>query len=54
VGELAREYHFSDIDGRRVPLFLIVNSFVNIVKKFEKSHQRLFRLRSLYLHTGVI
>jgi len=54
VGELAREYHFSYVDGRRVSLFLIVNSFLNMVKNFKKSHQRLFRLRSLYLHTGVI
>ena len=35
VGELAREYRFSDIDGRRVPPFRIVESFVNMVKQFE-------------------
>ena len=36
VGELAREYRFSDIDGRRVPPFRIVEPFVGMVKKFEK------------------
>ena len=36
VGELAREYRFSDIDGRRVPPFRIVEPFVSMVKKFEK------------------
>jgi NAD(P)-dependent dehydrogenase (short-subunit alcohol dehydrogenase family) len=36
VGELAREYRFSDIDGSRVPPFPIVESFVNMVKKFDK------------------
>ena len=36
VGELACEYRFSDIDGRRVPPFRIVESFVNMVKKLEK------------------
>jgi len=36
VGELAREYRFSDIDGRRVPPFRIVEPFVKMVKKFEK------------------
>jgi hypothetical protein len=36
VGELAREYRFRDIDGRRVPPFRIVEPFVNMVKKFEK------------------
>jgi hypothetical protein len=35
VGELAREYRFVDIDGRRVLPFRVVESFVNMVKKFE-------------------
>ena len=36
VGELAREYGFTDIDGRRVPPFIIRESFVAMVKKFDK------------------
>ena len=36
VGELAREYGFTDIDGRRVPPFIIRESFVEMVRKFEK------------------
>ncbi len=36
VGELAREYGFTDIDGRRVPPFIIRESYVEMVKKFEK------------------
>lgn len=36
VGELAREYGFTDIDGRRVPPFIIRESFVDMVRKFEK------------------
>ncbi len=36
VGELAREYGFTDTDGRRVPPFIIRESYVEIVKKFEK------------------
>jgi hypothetical protein len=36
VGELTREYGFTDTDGRRVPPFLIRESFVEMVKKFEK------------------
>lgn len=36
VGELAREYGFSDTDGRRVPPFIIRESFVEMVKKFKK------------------
>lgn len=36
VGELAREYGFTDIDGRRVPPFIMRESFVAMVKKFEK------------------
>jgi uncharacterized protein YaiI (UPF0178 family) len=40
VGELAREYRFRDIDGRRVPPFRIAESFVNMVKKFEKSQRK--------------
>ena len=35
VGELAREYGFADIDGRRVPPFRIRESFVEMVRKFE-------------------
>jgi hypothetical protein len=33
VGELAREYGFTDIDGRRVPPFRIRGSFVQMVNK---------------------
>jgi hypothetical protein len=40
VGELAREYPFSDIDGRRVPPFRIVESFVNMVKRFDKTKRK--------------
>jgi NAD(P)-dependent dehydrogenase (short-subunit alcohol dehydrogenase family) len=36
VGELAREYGFTDIDGRRVPPYIIRHSFVEMVKKFKK------------------
>ncbi len=36
VGELAREYGFTDTDGRRVPPFIIRESYVAMVKKFEK------------------
>ena len=39
VGELAREYGFTDIDGRRVPPFRIRESFVKMVKKFNKQNQ---------------
>lgn len=39
VAELAREYGFTDIDGRRVPPFRIRESFVNMVKKFNISHK---------------
>jgi NAD(P)-dependent dehydrogenase (short-subunit alcohol dehydrogenase family) len=39
VGELAREYGFTDIDGRRVPPFRIRESFVQLVKKFEKQNR---------------
>ena len=34
VGELAREYGFTDIDGRRVPPFILREPFVEMVKKF--------------------
>jgi len=34
VGELAREYGFTDTDGRRVPPFRMRGSFVDMVKKF--------------------
>jgi NAD(P)-dependent dehydrogenase (short-subunit alcohol dehydrogenase family) len=40
VGELAREYGFTDIDGRRVPPFIIRESFVDMIKKFEKQSRR--------------
>jgi NAD(P)-dependent dehydrogenase (short-subunit alcohol dehydrogenase family) len=40
VGELAREYRFSDIDGRRVPPFRIVEPFVKMVKRFEKMQRK--------------
>jgi NAD(P)-dependent dehydrogenase (short-subunit alcohol dehydrogenase family) len=40
VGELAREYLFNDIDGRRVPPFRIVEPFVNMVKRFEKMQKK--------------
>src|ERR1700737_4853342 len=36
VGELARGYGFTDTDGRRVPPFIIRESFVDMVKKFKK------------------
>jgi hypothetical protein len=36
VGQLAREYGFTDIDGRRVPPFIIRESFVDLVQKFRK------------------
>jgi NAD(P)-dependent dehydrogenase (short-subunit alcohol dehydrogenase family) len=36
VGELAREYGFTDTDGRYVPPFIIREPFVKMVKKFEK------------------
>ena len=36
VGELAREYGFTDIDGRRVSPFRIREPFVEMVKKFQK------------------
>jgi NAD(P)-dependent dehydrogenase (short-subunit alcohol dehydrogenase family) len=37
VGELAREYGFTDIDGRRVPPFRIRESFASMVNKFNTS-----------------
>jgi NAD(P)-dependent dehydrogenase (short-subunit alcohol dehydrogenase family) len=37
VGELAREYGFTDIDGRRVPPFIIREPVVEMIKKFQKS-----------------
>lgn len=36
VGELAREYGFTDTDGRRVPPFFVRGSFVEMIKKFHK------------------
>ena len=36
VGELAREYGFTDTDGRRVPPFIIRESYVELVKRFKK------------------
>ncbi len=39
VGELARVYGFSDIDGRRVPPFRIREPFVNMVKKFDRQNR---------------
>ncbi|HJT88143.1 MAG TPA: SDR family NAD(P)-dependent oxidoreductase [Bryobacteraceae bacterium] len=36
AGELARAYGFADVDGRRVPPFRMRQSFVEMVKKFEK------------------
>jgi NAD(P)-dependent dehydrogenase (short-subunit alcohol dehydrogenase family) len=36
VGELAREYGLTDIDGRRVPPFIIREPFVTTLKKFAK------------------
>jgi NAD(P)-dependent dehydrogenase (short-subunit alcohol dehydrogenase family) len=35
VGELAREFGFTDTDGRQVPPFIIREPFVDMVKKFE-------------------
>jgi NAD(P)-dependent dehydrogenase (short-subunit alcohol dehydrogenase family) len=40
VGELAREYRFSDIDGRRVPPFRIVEPFLKMVKRLEKMQRK--------------
>ena len=37
VGELAREYGFTDTDGRRVPPFIIRESFLQMLKKFQKA-----------------
>lgn len=37
VGELAREYDFTDVDGRRVPPYIIREPFVKTIKKFQKS-----------------
>ncbi len=39
VGELAREYGFTDTDGRRVPPFIIREPFVKMVKRFEKQNR---------------
>jgi NAD(P)-dependent dehydrogenase (short-subunit alcohol dehydrogenase family) len=36
VGELAIEYGFTDVDGRRVPPFIIREPFVKMVKKFQQ------------------
>lgn len=36
VGELARQYRFTDTDGRSVPPFIIREPFVDMVKKFQK------------------
>jgi NAD(P)-dependent dehydrogenase (short-subunit alcohol dehydrogenase family) len=36
VGELAREYEFTDTDGRRVPPFIMRESFRAMVRKFDK------------------
>jgi NAD(P)-dependent dehydrogenase (short-subunit alcohol dehydrogenase family) len=36
VGELAREYGFTDTDGRHVPPFVIRESFLDMLRKFEK------------------
>ncbi len=38
AGELAREYGFTDSDGRRVPPFIIREPFVEMVKKFQKAN----------------
>jgi hypothetical protein len=35
VGELAREFGFTDTDGRYVPPFIIREPFVDMMKKFE-------------------
>jgi NAD(P)-dependent dehydrogenase (short-subunit alcohol dehydrogenase family) len=40
VGELAGEYGFTDIDGRRVPPFTMRESLVSMVKKFEKQSRK--------------
>ena len=39
VGELAREFGFTDVDGRRVPPFIIREPFVEMVKKFDKQRR---------------
>ena len=36
VGELARQYGFTDINGRRVPAFIMREQFVDMVKKFQQ------------------
>ena len=36
VGELARQYGFTDIDGRRVPPFIIREQFVDTLKKYQQ------------------
>ena len=36
VGELARQYGFTDTDGRRVPPFIIREPYVDMVKRFKK------------------
>ena len=41
VGELAREYRFTDIDGRCVPPFIIREPFIiKMVSKFQRSNPR--------------
>ena len=40
VGELAREYGFTDIDGRRVPPFIMRESFVEMVQNFDRQSRR--------------
>ncbi|HTP34271.1 MAG TPA: SDR family NAD(P)-dependent oxidoreductase [Candidatus Acidoferrales bacterium] len=36
VGELAREYGFTDTDGRRVPPFIMHESFLQMMRTFQK------------------
>ena len=38
VGELARQYGFTDIDGRTVPEFIMREQFVDMVKNFQQQN----------------
>jgi len=40
VGELAREYGFTDVDGRRVPPFTVPKSFEKFLEDYEKKKSR--------------
>ncbi len=40
AGELAREYHFTDADGRRVPPFTVPKSFEKFLEDYERDKRR--------------